>query len=137
MLRFAILTLALLASSAPSMAATCSSTGLTVTNVAVKGMTTTGGLNSYQISGVVTNTGSTSQSADTLQSVDIYKGTQKKDSRSIPPLKAGQSYTFTYVAQRSAQAGDGTTHLRFQLDNQNSPNASDANCDATTATVTF
>jgi hypothetical protein len=66
----------------------------------------------------LTNNGA-NQSSSTLQAVDIYKGPVKLDSKSIPPLKAGQSFTFAYVSDRSSDAGTGTTHLRFVLDAKN------------------
>ncbi len=101
---------------APSVASACSN--LTLANVGVKGMTSNGNLNYYQIDGVVSNNGA-NQSSSTLQTVDIYKGPVKIDSKSIPPLRAGQSFTFTYVSDRSSDGGAGTSHLRFVLDAKN------------------
>ena len=91
---------------------------LSIGNVAVRGMTSDGNLNHYTINGAVTNNGA-NQPSSALQAVDVYKGPVKKDSKSIPPLKAGQSFTFTYIADRSSDAGAGTSTLRFVLDAKN------------------
>ncbi len=87
-----------------------------IVSVAVKGMQSTGGLNHYTLSGKVVNLGSASQPSNTLQFVDIYKGSTKLDSRGVPPLRMGASYAFEYVSDRSAQAGDQTTTLAFRMD---------------------
>lgn len=108
-------TLAFLGATAPVFASSCNGVDLAVGSVAVKSVSTSGNLNRYEIGGTVTNVGSASQGSDALQSVDIYDGKQKLDSKSIPPLKMGQSSAFSYVSTRSASAGNGTTHLRFQL----------------------
>jgi hypothetical protein len=113
--KFAI-TIFLLAALTPGTACACSN--LSLGNVATKNMTSDGNLNHYLINGVVTNNGA-NESSSTLQAVDIYKGPVKLDSKSIPPLKAGQSFTFAYVSDRSSDAGKGTTHLRFVLDEKN------------------
>ncbi len=124
------LALFLFAALTPSVASACSN--LSLGSVGVKNMTSDGKLNYYQINGVVTNNGA-NQPSSTLQAVDIYKGPVKKDSKSIPPLKAGQSFTFTYVSDRSSDAGKGTSHLRFMLDEKNG-----SMCTAASpATVTF
>ena len=121
----------LLAALAPGVANACSN--LSLSNVGVKNMTTNGNLNYYNINGVVTNNG-TNQPSSTLQAVDVYKGSVKKDSKSIPPLKAGQSFTFTYVSDRSSDAGANTTHLRFVFD---AKNGSICTTPTSPATVTF
>jgi hypothetical protein len=113
MLRTIIASFILVASSAVASAATCGAPA--ISNVVVKNVDTVGNLNHYQIAGTVVNNGPT-QASNVLQSVDIYQGTQKLDTRSIPPLKAGESYSFTYTADRAADAGKGTTTLKFQLD---------------------
>jgi subtilase family serine protease len=96
-------------------------------------MTSDGNLNHYQINGVVTNNGA-SQASSTLQAVDVFKGPVKLDSKSVPPLKAGQSFTFTYVSDRSSDAGKGTSHLHFVLDAKNGSMCSTA---SSPATLTF
>ena len=119
----------LFAAITPSVASACSN--LSLGNVGVKGMTSNGNLNHYRINGVVTNKGA-AQLSSTLQAVDVYKGPVKLDSKSIPPLRAGQSFTFTYVSTRSSDAGGGASHLRFVLDAKNG-----SMCNPAPATVTF
>lgn len=121
----------LVAALTPAVANACSN--LSLGNVAVKNMTTDGNLNYYHINGVVTNNGA-NQASSALQAVDVYKGPVKKDSKSIPPLKAGQSFTFTYVSDRSSDAGTNTSHLRFLLDAKNGTMCNPA---APPATLTF
>lgn len=120
---FRIAIFALLALTSTSMAAmaagTCAGPDPSLGNVAVAGVTSNGNLNNYRITGTVTNAGGTSQAKDVLQSVDIYMADQKLDAKSIPPLAVGQSTTFEYVYQRSKDAGQGTTRLRFVLDMHN------------------
>jgi subtilase family serine protease len=129
MFRFAIF--ALLALTSTSMAAmaagTCAGPDPSLGNVTVAGVTSNGNLNNYRITGTVTNAGSATQAKDVLQSVDIYMADQKLDAKSIPPLAAGQSATFEYVYQRSKDAGQGTTRLRFVLDMHN-PSGSAQDC---------
>jgi hypothetical protein len=110
-----IVAIVFLAASPPAFASQCNGVDLAVGSVSVKSVSTSGGLNRYHITGIVTNVGSASQRADALQSVDIYQGKEKLDSKSVPPLKAGQSFTFSYISGRSTDAGNGTTRLRFQL----------------------
>ncbi len=121
----------LFAALTPGVAGACSN--LSLGNVGVKNMTSDGNLNHYQINGVVTNNGA-NQASSTLQAVDIFKGPVKLDSKSIPPLKAGQSFTVTYVSSRSSDAGKGSSHLRFAL---SAKNGSMCNASASPATVTF
>jgi hypothetical protein len=115
MFKMLIGALALLATATPAFASPCNGVDLAVGSVSVKNVSTSGGLNHYNITGSVTNVGSASQGADALQFVDIYQGKDKLDSRSVPPLNASQSYTFSYISTRSTDAGNGTTRLRFQL----------------------
>lgn len=126
-----VLAIFLLAALTPGVAGACSN--LSLANVAVKNTTSDGNLSHYQINGVVTNNGA-SQASSTLQSVDVYKGPVKLDSKSVPPLKAGQSFTFTYVSTRSSDAGTGSSHLRFVLD---AKNGSMCSASGPPATVTF
>lgn len=121
MFRIAIFVLLTVTStSAAGMAAgTCAGPDPSLGKVAVGSVTTSGNLNNYHITGTVTNVGGATQAKDVLQSVDIYMADQKLDAKSIPPLAAGQSATFDYVYQRSKDAGQGTTRLRFVLDMHN------------------
>jgi subtilase family serine protease len=129
MFRIAILALFALASSSVAAAAagSCAGPDPSLGSITVTGVTQDNGLNDYHITGTVTNAGSATQAKDVLQSVDIFMAGQKLDSKSIPPLAAGQSAQFTYVYQRSKDAGQGTTHLRFVLDMHN-PGGTEQNC---------
>ena len=98
-----------------SDAMSCTGADPAVVSVAVTGMQSDGNLNHYSLSAKVANLGRVAQAASTLQFVDIYKGSTKLDSRGIPPLRAGQTFTFTYVSMRSAQAGSKTTALSFRM----------------------
>ncbi len=120
---FRIAIFALLALTSTSMAAmaagTCAGPDPSIGKVTVAGVTSNGNLNNYRITGTVTNVGGTTQAKDVLQSVDIDMADQKLDAKSIPPLAAGQSASFEFVYQRSKDAGQGTTRLRFVLDMHN------------------
>ncbi|HKU82068.1 MAG TPA: hypothetical protein VJP76_07845 [Candidatus Tumulicola sp.] len=117
-----------LASSAAGAAATCTGADPAITEVGIAGVTPAGGVDQYHVAGTVVNRGSQNQASNVLQFVDILQNGQRLDSKSVPPLAAGQSFTFTYVALRSTEAGKGTTTLHFQLRmRQPSPGGSE-NC---------
>ena len=118
----------LLLQPAPAFATSCVGPDPAIVSVAVKGMQSSGGLNHYTLSGKVVNLGSTAQASNTMQFVDIYKGSTKLDSRGIPPLRAGQSYAFEYVTDRSAQAGAQTTSLGFRMDVREPANTGSQPC---------
>jgi hypothetical protein len=99
-----------------------------IVSVAVKGMQSSGGLNHYTLRGKVANLGGTGQASNTLQFVDIYKGSTKLDSRGVPPLRPGESYTFEYVSDRSADAGAQTTALGFRMDVRQPANTGSQPC---------
>jgi hypothetical protein len=96
-------------------AATCAGVDLAITSVSVKDVTKNGLLNQYHIAGTVANLGGTSQASSMLQFVNIYQYGRKLDAKSVPPLRSGQSYTFSYALARSADAGSGTTTLDFHI----------------------
>ncbi len=125
----ALLALALLPflQPAPSLATTCAGPDVAVVSVVVKAIGSDGRLNRYRLLAKVVNLGRVAQPSNTLQFVDIYKGRVKQDSRGIPPLKPGQSYTFEYVAARSAQAGSQTTALGFRMNVRSPRGAQDCN----------
>jgi hypothetical protein len=125
MTRITIAAVVFLLTISPAFASPCNGVDLAVRGVAVKSVSTSANVNRYELTGAVTNIGTTSQGADALQSVDIYEGKQKLNSRSIPPLKVSESHPFSYVFERSAGAGNGTTRLRFQL-NITHPSPADA-----------
>jgi hypothetical protein len=97
-------------------AATCHGSDPQITSVVVKSVDTAGNVTRYHLAGTVTNMGATTQASNLLQSVDIFDADDKLDTKSIPPLKPGESFAFAYVSVRSSQAGKGTTQLGFQLD---------------------
>ena len=124
---------------APAWAA-CAGADPAIASVAVKSVTEANGINHYTLAVTVTNDGSQAQAKDVLQFVDIYQVPgEKLDAKGVPPLQPGQSYTFTYVTMRSAEAGNGTTHLRFQLDLRQSSPGGAADCSGAndTSTLTF
>jgi hypothetical protein len=96
--------------------AACRGSDPQITAVVVKSVETAGNVERFHLSGTVTNKGMAGQASNVLQSVDIFDADDKLDTKSIPPLKPGESFTFTYISTRSAQAGKGTTQLGFQLD---------------------
>jgi hypothetical protein len=96
--------------------AACHGSDPEITAVVVKSVEPAGNTERFHLSGTVTNMGLTAQASNVLQSVDIFDADDKLDTKSIPPLKPGESFAFTYVSVRSAQAGKGTTQLGFQLD---------------------
>jgi hypothetical protein len=116
MFRTTLATLLLLLPAVSAPAATCHGSDPQITSVVVKSVETAGSANRYRLNGTVVNMGATAQPSNLLQSVDIFNAEDKLDTKSIPPLKPGESFTFTYVSVRSSQAGKGTTQLGFQLD---------------------
>ena len=117
MLAISILSVFLVSSNAIALApAGCKGADPEIVSVAVKNVSQNGTINVYHLVGTVTNVGNRSQTSNVLQFVDVYLNDQKLDARGVPPLRRGQSYTFGYDFQRSHDAGDGASQLRFQLD---------------------
>jgi hypothetical protein len=114
--------------SGAAKAAACIGPDPAIVSVGVEGMQSSGGLDRYTLRGKVVNLGSTAQASNTLQFVDIYKGSTKLDSRGVPPLRAGQSYAFHYISDRSAQAGAQTTTLGFRMDVREPPHTESQPC---------
>jgi hypothetical protein len=94
-------------------------------------------VNRYNIVGTVVNAGSEGHASNVLQFVDIYENGDKLDSRGIPPLKPGQSYTFSYAVMRSADAGKGTGILSFRLDMRQLSSREDCNLSNDSFTLRF
>lgn len=87
------------------------------TSVSVSGVTPEDGTNVYHLVGVERNVGKKKQASNVLQFVEIYlDDTGRIDTRGIPPLKPGQTYTWTYDFKRSADAGEGSSRLMFRID---------------------
>ena len=95
--------------------AACTGADPSIASVAVKAVSSAGGLNVYHLQGRVVNVGRAKQASNVLQFVGIYEYGVRRDVRSIPPLKPGRSFTFTYDYLRSLDAGTGTTNLTFRL----------------------
>lgn len=109
---FFLATLAPNAAFASNAASACNS--LSLGHVGVRDHMVDSNAVHFIIKGDVTNNGA-NQSSNTWQTVDIYKGPVKLDSESVPSLKAGQSFAFTYVSTRTEAAAAGTSTLRFVL----------------------
>jgi subtilase family serine protease len=116
MLAIPILSVLLLSNTTVAAATSCNGADPAIVAALVKGVTQNGGTNIYHLGGTVSNLGNRRQTSNVLQFVDVYLNGAKVDARGIPPLRPGQSYAFGYNFQRSADAGDGTSRLRFQLD---------------------
>lgn len=114
-LALSALALAASAQILPVQAQGCSAAGPAISSVSVSSATPDGNMTRYTLTGTVVNGGG-SQPSNMLQSVAIFMAGDKLDSRSIPPLQAGQSYKFSYDYLRSRDAGNGTTRLAFKLD---------------------
>ena len=112
---------------AAAAAATCAGPNPSITSVVVKNVTHNGSTDIYHLSGTVMNLGSQGQPANTLQFVDIFVDTVKRDDRGIPPLAPGKSYVFGYDWTRSADAGRGTTTVRFRIDMRQGSNCNPSN----------
>jgi CARDB len=69
----------------------------------------------YKIGITVANVGRMKQAANVLQSVVMHQNDVKTDSKGVPPLRPGQSYTVTFTMARSSDADVNTTQLRFEL----------------------
>lgn len=122
--------------------ATCAGADPAITSVVVKSITPEGwpnAVNRYNLVGTVVNLGRGSQASNVLQFVDIYENGNKLDSRGIPPLKAGQSYKFSYASLRSRDAGKGTAILNFRLDMRqpSPPGQEDCNASNDSSTLRF
>jgi hypothetical protein len=118
MFRTTVLTLlALTLISTGVASAACAGADPAITSVSVKSVTQggPGGVNRYNIAGTVVNVGTEGQLSNVLHFVNIYENGDKLDSRGVPPLRPGQSYTFSYAVLRSVDAGKGTGILSFRL----------------------
>ncbi len=123
---------------APATAA-CAGADPAITSVAVQNMTTNGSMNVYHLKGRVLNIGRMKQASNVLQFVGIYEGDIRRDVRSVPPLKPGASFSFTYDYERGANAGTNTTDLVFRLyfRQPNPPGRQDCNLGNDRSTLQF
>jgi CARDB len=94
--------------------ASCANPSIVTANI--QSVTPNGGLNHYTIAITVENLGNVAQPATLLQSLEVFQDREKVDQIGLQPLRPQQSQTVTYSFDRGADAGVGTTHLRFSLD---------------------
>jgi subtilase family serine protease len=138
MSRIAILALlGFVATLGTAPAPTCAGANPAIVSVGVQNVVPTGGLNTYRITGTVTNLGDESQANNVLQFVDMYMVKERLDAKGIPPLAPGQSYTFAFDYQRSRDAGTGSTNLRFQIDMRQPSPAGSEDCNPSNGTYTL
>jgi hypothetical protein len=120
----------------PSPATACSGPDPSIVSVSVGHVSTAGGLSTYRLNGSVVNAGTAAQASDVLQFVDVFQSGQKVNSIGIPPLHPHQSYAFSYSAQRSSDAGAGTTKMLFRL-RMKQPTGSAQDCSAANDSFTL
>ncbi len=112
-----VLVFSLVPAGASAATASCVGPNPSITHVAVQNKYNNRGVTRYQLVGTVTNVGSESQPSNVLQFVDIYDAQTgvKLDSRGIPPLTVGGTYTFTYAWLRASESAAGSTTLTFRF----------------------
>jgi hypothetical protein len=96
-------------------AATCNGADPAITNVSSAVSRNPAEANQYTLTVTVTNLGSKNQPGNVLQSVVIILDRAKNGEKGIPPLRAGQKYSFTYDVLRASGAARGTTVVNFHL----------------------
>jgi hypothetical protein len=126
-MRIALVLLAALTVVPSPANAACSGPDPSIASVSLGHVSTNGGLSTYRFNGSIVNAGNATQASNVLQFVDVFQSGEKSNSIGIPPLRLHQSYAFSYSAQRSADAGSGTTKLLFRL-RMKSPAGSAQDC---------
>ena len=109
---------ALIASHAPSTAMrtpTCSGADPALAAIHPWLASSTPEVNRYKIGITVANVGRMKQAANVQQDVVMYRNEVKTDSKGVPPLRPGQSYTVTFTMERASGGDVNTTDLRFAL----------------------
>lgn len=96
-------------------AVACAGADPALVSARVQGTSSDGRVNRYSLAIRVANLGRAKQPSNVLQSVEIYQNDIKLDTKGLPPLRPGQNYSFTYIFQRSIDAGDGTSTLALKL----------------------
>ncbi|HEX5274899.1 MAG TPA: hypothetical protein VFW34_06460 [Candidatus Rubrimentiphilum sp.] len=141
MIRAAIaLTLCCVAQNSIGLASSgCRGADPAIVSARVHGTTSDGRINRYALAIRVANLGSAKQPSNVLQSVEIYQNGIKLDAKGLPPLRPGQSYSFTYIFQRSTDAGEGTSTLALKLvmRQPSPPGKQDCNAGNDTYSITF
>jgi hypothetical protein len=132
-------TLALFALAQTPAFAACTGADPAIVSASAKSMMSNGQVNKYAVNIRVVNLGRKNQPSNLLQSVEIWQNDVKLDMKGLPPLKAGQSYSFTYVYQRSTDAGAGTSDLTLKLTMRQPSPAGNMDCNPNndTTSVTF
>ncbi|MBV8082202.1 MAG: hypothetical protein JO347_10460 [Candidatus Eremiobacteraeota bacterium] len=107
-----------------------------IVSATVKSVTTSGALKNYTVAVDVQNRGDVAQPSDLLMSVDVFQAGARVDQIGLQPLRPNQSQTVTYTFHRAAEAGDGTTDLKFMLD-ANGRAGNDVDCHAGSELLTL
>jgi hypothetical protein len=97
-------------------ASACPGPSASIANVTTAKSTDANGLDRYTLTIAVKNVGSQAQRSNTLQSVDIFLDHAKNGQKGVPPLRPGQSYSFTYDVQRAEGAREGSTAVDLRLE---------------------
>lgn len=130
-------TLALVALAQTSAPAACAGADPAIVSASARSMTSDGQVNRYAVNVRVANLGRKNEPSNFLESVEIWQNDIKLDMKGLPPLRAGQSTSFTYIYQRSADAGAGTSDLALHLTMRPHSGNMDCNPNNDSATVTF
>lgn len=109
--------------------ATAACANPSILSASVQSVSANGGLHHYTIAVTVQNRGSVRQPSDLLQSMDVFQNGLRVDRIGLQPLRPAQTQKVTYGFDRSADAGDGTTNLLFNLD-YNGRSGNDVDCRA-------
>ncbi len=124
---------------AGAAATPCAGADPAIVSARVQGTNSDGRINRYSLAIRVTNLGRSKQPSNVLQSVEIYQNDIKLDAKGLPPLRPGQSYSFTYIFQRSIDAGEGTSTLALKLvmRQPSPPGKQDCNASNDAYSITF
>jgi len=69
----------------------------------------------FTLTVTVANLGTKNEPGNTLQSVEIVLDDNKNGQKGVPPLRAGQKYTFTYDVLRANDTEPGSTIVKFHI----------------------
>jgi hypothetical protein len=116
-----------LASGASGIALACTGANPAIVSAGASAPIRDGAHNRFSVKVTVTNKGTAGQPSNLLQTVDIVQDQTKVGAKGVPPLKPGQSYSFTYSFVRAFSAAPGTTHLIFRL-HVDQPSGSSQDC---------
>lgn len=105
----------MLAAAAAMTSGSCQGADPAIVSVVSAPATAGQGVNRFTLTVTVANLGSQNQAGNVLQSVNIVLDDSKNGQKGIPPLRAGQRYTFTYDVLRAEDTEPGSTDVRFHL----------------------